>query len=50
MLMRWRFNTLLELNKAFGCPARPVGALEFVEFWNSLTEEERYYYEYQAVL
>lgn len=39
-----RGNLPSELMIAFSCPQRPVKVEEFVEFWESLTVEQRDYY------
>ena len=34
-------NSLTDLKKFLGTPDRPVNNAEWVEFWKSLTEEEK---------
>lgn len=37
-------NSVSELRDFFSIPGRPVTASEMMEFWKSLTDEEKNYY------
>lgn len=37
-------NTVKELKEFFSTPERPVSAKEMMDFWKSMSEEERKYY------
>lgn len=37
-------NTVKELKEYFSTPEKPVNAREMMDFWQSLSEEEKEYY------
>ena len=39
-----KFNTPMDLKKFFSTPEKPCASPEIMEFWKSLSEEEKDYY------
>lgn len=37
-------NSVADLSKQFGTEDKPVSASEFMEFWKSLSDDEKDYY------
>ena len=37
-------NSIVELREFFSIPGRPVSASEMMEFWKSLSDEDKVYY------
>jgi len=42
-------NTVMQLKQFFATPDKPVSTKEMMEFWKSLTDDEKAYYTAAAI-